>query len=77
MTCKGGEEIIFPLEIEVNGKTYRITGFNDVSGMSINGDGLPETDHLCRAEWLSPYGWKKLRNVNLLAELRGIAESIT
>jgi len=59
-----------PVEVAMNGKLYRILSLVETGGMSISGDGESEIDYLCRAEWLSPFGWKKLRNVNLLAELR-------
>ena len=64
-----------PIEMEHNGKQYRITAFVEIGGMSMTGDGSPEIDKLCRAQWLSPYGWKNLRNTNILAELRQICEA--
>lgn len=64
-----------PIVINLGGRKYRITAFTEIAGMSINGNGSPEIDKLCRAEWLSPYGWKKLRNTNILAKIREVAES--
>jgi hypothetical protein len=65
----------FPVQIEMNGETYRILALTEIGGMSMRGNGKPEIDYLCRAEWLSPYGWKKLRNINILGELRQMLDS--
>ena len=65
----------FPIEVEMGGKIYRVLCFTEIGGMSMTGDGNPETDKLCRAQWLTPFGqWKKLRNVNILTKLRQICE---